>query len=185
MVAERDVKLPAAVDTIQAVEACPVQEDEAGSAFVRQALWDEMTGDERVFMLGQDIGTYGGAFRVTAGFLDHFCHAAHRRHPDQRVGDDRLRHRRPNDGAAPRGRDAVHRLHLLRLQPDHQLRRPLPLPLGAAGADRGARPGGRQRPRLGVSQPEPGVVLPAHAGAEDRAPAPADRSGRRRAPSPA
>jgi 2-oxoisovalerate dehydrogenase E1 component beta subunit len=39
---------------------------------IRQALWDEMTQDERVFMLGQDIGTYGGAFRVTAGFLDHF-----------------------------------------------------------------------------------------------------------------
>ena len=39
---------------------------------VRQALWDEMEKDERVFMLGQDIGTYGGAFRVTAGFLDHF-----------------------------------------------------------------------------------------------------------------
>ena len=39
---------------------------------VRQALWDEMEQDERVFMLGQDIGTYGGAFRVTAGFLERF-----------------------------------------------------------------------------------------------------------------
>ncbi|HET9209676.1 MAG TPA: alpha-ketoacid dehydrogenase subunit beta [Thermoanaerobaculia bacterium] len=39
---------------------------------IRQALWDEMEKDSRVFMLGQDIGTYGGAFRVTAGFLDHF-----------------------------------------------------------------------------------------------------------------
>jgi len=39
---------------------------------IRQALWDEMEQDERVFMLGQDIGTYGGAFRVTAGFLDRF-----------------------------------------------------------------------------------------------------------------
>ena len=39
---------------------------------IRQALWDEMEKDERVFMLGQDIGTYGCAFRVTAGFLDHF-----------------------------------------------------------------------------------------------------------------
>jgi 2-oxoisovalerate dehydrogenase E1 component beta subunit len=39
---------------------------------IRQALWDEMETDERVFMLGQDIGTYGGAFRVTAGFLDRF-----------------------------------------------------------------------------------------------------------------
>jgi 2-oxoisovalerate dehydrogenase E1 component beta subunit len=39
---------------------------------IRQALWDEMERDAQVFMLGQDIGTYGGAFRVTAGFLDHF-----------------------------------------------------------------------------------------------------------------
>ena len=39
---------------------------------IRQALWDEMEQDQRVFMLGQDIGTYGGAFRVTAGFLDKF-----------------------------------------------------------------------------------------------------------------
>jgi 2-oxoisovalerate dehydrogenase E1 component beta subunit len=39
---------------------------------IRQALWDEMEQDSRVFMLGQDIGTYGGAFRVTAGFLDRF-----------------------------------------------------------------------------------------------------------------
>ena len=39
---------------------------------VRQALWDEMEKDERVFMLGQDIGAYGGAFRVTAGFLERF-----------------------------------------------------------------------------------------------------------------
>lgn len=39
---------------------------------IRQALWDEMEQDPQVFMLGQDIGTYGGAFRVTAGFLDHF-----------------------------------------------------------------------------------------------------------------
>jgi 2-oxoisovalerate dehydrogenase E1 component beta subunit len=31
-----------------------------------------MAQDERVFLLGQDVGTYGGAFRVTAGFLDHF-----------------------------------------------------------------------------------------------------------------
>jgi len=39
---------------------------------IRQALWDEMEQDAQVFMLGQDIGTYGGAFRVTAGFLERF-----------------------------------------------------------------------------------------------------------------
>jgi 2-oxoisovalerate dehydrogenase E1 component beta subunit len=39
---------------------------------IRQALWEELEADEQVFLLGQDIGTYGGAFRVTAGFLDRF-----------------------------------------------------------------------------------------------------------------
>ena len=39
---------------------------------IRQAMWEEMEQDERVFMIGQDIGTYGGAFRATAGFLERF-----------------------------------------------------------------------------------------------------------------
>jgi 2-oxoisovalerate dehydrogenase E1 component beta subunit len=39
---------------------------------IRQALWDEMESDPRVFLLGQDVGTYGGPFRVTAGMLDRF-----------------------------------------------------------------------------------------------------------------
>jgi 2-oxoisovalerate dehydrogenase E1 component beta subunit len=39
---------------------------------IRQALWEEMEQDERVFMIGQDIGIYGGAFRATAGMLERF-----------------------------------------------------------------------------------------------------------------
>jgi 2-oxoisovalerate dehydrogenase E1 component beta subunit len=39
---------------------------------VRQAMLDEMDRDERVFVLGEDVGTYGGAFRATAGFLERF-----------------------------------------------------------------------------------------------------------------
>ncbi|HLX10919.1 MAG TPA: alpha-ketoacid dehydrogenase subunit beta [Thermoanaerobaculia bacterium] len=39
---------------------------------IRQALWEEMESDSRVFLLGQDVGIYGGPFRVTAGLLDHF-----------------------------------------------------------------------------------------------------------------
>ena len=31
-----------------------------------------MERDERVFMLGEDIGVYGGAFKVTEGFIDRF-----------------------------------------------------------------------------------------------------------------
>jgi pyruvate/2-oxoglutarate/acetoin dehydrogenase E1 component len=39
---------------------------------IRQGLWEEMERDERVFMLGEDIGAYGGAFKVTEGFQQHF-----------------------------------------------------------------------------------------------------------------
>jgi 2-oxoisovalerate dehydrogenase E1 component beta subunit len=39
---------------------------------ISEALREEMLRDENVFQLGEDIGIYGGAFRVTAGFLDEF-----------------------------------------------------------------------------------------------------------------
>jgi 2-oxoisovalerate dehydrogenase E1 component beta subunit len=41
-------------------------------AAIRQALWEEMERDASVFLLGEDIGEYGGAFKVTEGFLQHF-----------------------------------------------------------------------------------------------------------------
>jgi len=39
---------------------------------IRLAMLEEMEKDERVFVLGEDVGAYGGAFRVTAGFLEKF-----------------------------------------------------------------------------------------------------------------
>lgn len=39
---------------------------------LRQGLWEEMERDERVFILGEDIGIYGGAFKVTEGFYQRF-----------------------------------------------------------------------------------------------------------------
>ncbi len=39
---------------------------------IRQALFDEMARDERVFVMGEDIGVYGGAFKVTEGLLDKY-----------------------------------------------------------------------------------------------------------------
>jgi 2-oxoisovalerate dehydrogenase E1 component beta subunit len=39
---------------------------------IAEALWEEMERDESVFMMGEDIGAYGGAFKVTEGFFEHF-----------------------------------------------------------------------------------------------------------------
>jgi pyruvate/2-oxoglutarate/acetoin dehydrogenase E1 component len=39
---------------------------------IRLAMLEEMQRDPRVFVIGEDVGTYGGAFRATAGFLDTF-----------------------------------------------------------------------------------------------------------------
>jgi len=39
---------------------------------IRLAMLEEMRKDQRVFVIGEDVGTYGGAFRVTAGFLEEF-----------------------------------------------------------------------------------------------------------------
>lgn len=39
---------------------------------IREALWEEMERDPSVFLIGEDIGIYGGAFKLTKGFLDRF-----------------------------------------------------------------------------------------------------------------
>ena len=39
---------------------------------IRQGIWEEMTADPSVFVIGEDVGTYGGAFKLTEGFIDHF-----------------------------------------------------------------------------------------------------------------
>lgn len=39
---------------------------------LREALREEMLRDENVFLLGEDIGKHGGAFRVTQGLFDEF-----------------------------------------------------------------------------------------------------------------
>jgi 2-oxoisovalerate dehydrogenase E1 component beta subunit len=39
---------------------------------IRQALFEEMAADERVFVIGEDVGLYGGAFKVTEGLQEKF-----------------------------------------------------------------------------------------------------------------
>jgi 2-oxoisovalerate dehydrogenase E1 component beta subunit len=39
---------------------------------IREGIWEEMERDERVFLMGEDIGAYGGAFKVTEGMQQYF-----------------------------------------------------------------------------------------------------------------
>jgi pyruvate/2-oxoglutarate/acetoin dehydrogenase E1 component len=39
---------------------------------ISQALMAEMEADEAVFLIGEDVGQFGGAFKVTKGFLEKF-----------------------------------------------------------------------------------------------------------------
>src|SRR3970040_1218764 len=39
---------------------------------VRAAIRDALVRDERVFLMGEDVGRYGGCFAVSKGLLDEF-----------------------------------------------------------------------------------------------------------------
>jgi 2-oxoisovalerate dehydrogenase E1 component beta subunit len=42
---------------------------------IHDTLWDAMKADDRVLVLGEDVGARGGVFRATAGFLEEFGEA--------------------------------------------------------------------------------------------------------------
>src|SRR5437773_8394719 len=39
---------------------------------ISDGLREEMRRDKRVFVIGEDVGVYGGAFKVTLGFQEEF-----------------------------------------------------------------------------------------------------------------
>jgi len=39
---------------------------------IRTAMQEEMERDERVFLIGEDVGAYGGAFKTSAGLIERF-----------------------------------------------------------------------------------------------------------------
>jgi len=39
---------------------------------ISQALWEEMERDPQVFIMGEEVGVWGGTYAVTRGFYDHF-----------------------------------------------------------------------------------------------------------------
>jgi len=48
---------------------------------LREALREEMKRDSSVFLLGEDIAEYGGAYKVTQGLVDEFGHERVRNTP--------------------------------------------------------------------------------------------------------
>ena len=53
---------------------------------LREALREEMARDERVFLMGEDIGLYGGVFKVTEGLMAVFGPARVRETPISEAG---------------------------------------------------------------------------------------------------
>src|SRR5688500_19106694 len=57
-------------------ELTPARPERGGQATtveaIRQGIWEEMERDPTVFVIGEDVGAYGGAFKVTDGLLDEF-----------------------------------------------------------------------------------------------------------------
>ena len=39
---------------------------------ITDALWEEMERDENIFIMGEEVGVWGGTYAVTKGFYDHF-----------------------------------------------------------------------------------------------------------------
>ena len=135
---------------------------------ISDALREEMRRDETVFCLGEDIGAFGGAFKVTDGFVEEFGLGRRARHAAGRERDHRQRRRRGDRGPAPGLRDAVRRLHLLRLRPARQRRGEDALPAGDR-SPAGRSPAERRRLlRRAVPLAEPRGVVHADAGAEGR-----------------
>lgn len=53
---------------------------------IREAISQKMIEDDTVFLLGEDIGVYGGAFGVTEGLLEQFGHERIRNTPISELG---------------------------------------------------------------------------------------------------
>jgi pyruvate dehydrogenase E1 component beta subunit len=73
---ESAAAVPAPVAVLEKPAADPVASGTAASLTVREALRDamaeEMRGDDRVFVMGEEVAEYQGAYKVTQGLLAEF-----------------------------------------------------------------------------------------------------------------
>lgn len=58
--------------TVSEAQAAPTVRQLTYAEALREALRQAMQADPTVFLIGEDIGVYGGAFSVTAGLIDEF-----------------------------------------------------------------------------------------------------------------
>ena len=135
---------------------------------LRDAMAEEMRRDQDVFVMGEEVAEYQGAYKVTQGLLQEFGAHARDRHADHRAWLRRPRHRR---GA--RRAQADRRVHDLQFRhagdgPAHQLRRQDPLHVGRPDAvlDRVPRAERSGRARRGSAQPGFQFLVFAHSGPE-------------------
>ncbi len=114
---------------------------------LNQALREEMQRDDRVFLMGEEVGVYNGAYKVSKGLLEEFGEMRVVDTPITELGFAGARRRRRHGRPAPDHR--VHDLELrpARLRPGRQHRRQDALHVGrpVQRADRLPRPQ-RRRP---------------------------------------
>ena len=116
---------------------------------LRDAMAEEMRRDDNVFLMGEEVAQYQGAYKVSQGLLRGVRRQARHRHADHRA-----RLRRPRRRRGVGGPEADRRVHDLQLRhagdgPDHQLGRQDALHVGRPDElpDRVPRPQRRRRAR--------------------------------------
>ena len=90
---------------------------------MRDALREALRRDERVFLMGEDVGRYGGCFARQPGPARGVRPRAHPRHAAVGVGLRRRRHRRRARRHAADRRDHDGQLQPARARPDREQRR--------------------------------------------------------------
>ena len=63
---------PAPAGTVESPRGAGATREMTYLEAISDALREEMRADETVFVLGEDVGAFGGAFKVTDGFAEEF-----------------------------------------------------------------------------------------------------------------
>ena len=147
---------------------------------ISDGLRQEMRRDKRVFVIGEDVGVYGGAFKVTLGFQEEFGAVAR----DRRAARPRRRSSAACTGAAIMGMRPVAEMqfadfvscawdHLVTVAAKQHWRAGTPMPIVVRLPSGGGFSGGpfhSQNPESLVrAHPRPEVRLPGDAGGREGA----------------